>query len=178
MIPPRPTRPPQSGRRALPSLAAPSLVVPLAAALLLSACSSTPDTPPPNLSAAQAAIQGVNPQAVNLHAPVEMQQARERLDQAEAAWRDERYETSSRLAEESLAMVRLAQARTNAAEAKAAREDVARTLQTLESEVGMAGRRDMPPAGGGTLGNRTPGSAPAPVGQGTGGTPPVLPPGR
>ncbi|ACI99964.1 DUF4398 domain-containing protein [Rhodospirillum centenum] len=155
------------------------LAGPLTAVLLLAACSSTPDTPPPSLSAAQAAIQGVDPQTVNRHAPVEMQQARERLDQAQAAWRDERTEAASRLAEESLAMVRLAQARSNAAEAQAAREDVARTIRTLESEVGLAaGRRA--PAGTGTMGTGGMGAGDTGTGSpaGSTGATPVTPPGR
>lgn len=163
--------------RARPAVVRLTVAGPLAAVLLLAACSSTPDTPPPSLSAAQAAIQGVDPQTVNRHAPVEMQQARERLDQAQAAWRDERGGDASRLAEESLAMVRLAQARSNAAEAQAAREDVARTIQTLESEVGLAtGRRGA--AGGTGSGSRGIGETGAGSPTGSTGATPVTPPGR
>lgn len=113
--------------------------------LALAACSSAPDAPPPELSAARAAIQGAEPEVVNRYAAVEMREAREELDAAEAAWRDERYMESRRAAAEALASVRLARARADAAQAKEARDDVARTIQTLETEVGL-GAPASPPA--------------------------------
>lgn len=106
-------------------------------ALFLTACSSTPDAPPPELPAARAAIEQSDPQALNRYAPVEMREARARLDAAEAAWRDERYDDTRRNAAEAVATVRLARARAEAARAEEARDDVASTIKTLEEEVGL-----------------------------------------
>lgn len=117
----------------------------MGAALLVAACSFTSEAPPQDLPAARAAVQSVDTEVVNRYAPLEMRDARDRLDLAEAAWRNGRYDESQRAAAEALATVRLARARTDAAQAEEARDDVARTIQTLESEVGLTAPATSPP---------------------------------
>ncbi|HYC03422.1 MAG TPA: DUF4398 domain-containing protein [Azospirillaceae bacterium] len=108
------------------------------ALLALSACASGPDAPPPSLPAARAAVDNVNTPDVSRYAATELQTARERLDAAEAAWRNENYDSAARLSEQALVTVRLAESRASAARAVEARADVERTIRTLENEVGIS----------------------------------------
>ena len=106
-----------------------SLLFACAGVLALAACASAPKTPPARLTAARAAIE--NPTFATdatRYAPMEMRSAREKLDMAEAAWRDGDWEQAARFADEALVTERLAETRIAAARAEDARSDVARTL--------------------------------------------------
>lgn len=149
-----------------------SLLLSLALALPLGlgACSSGPDGPPASLPAARAALDGVDPTQAARYAPAEYREARTLLDQAEAAWREEEYDRARRLSEQSLTTTRLTQARTQAAQAEEARTDVARTIQSLESEVGLSSPRRQGPAPGVAT------QAPTDIAPGTGPAATTLPP--
>jgi hypothetical protein len=106
-----------------------SLLFACVGVLALAACASTPKTPPASLTAARAAIE--NPTFATdatRYAPMEMRAAREKLDLAEAAWRDGDWDQAARFADEALVTERLAETRIAAARAEDARSDVARTV--------------------------------------------------
>lgn len=109
----------------------------LAATLLLSACSSGGGTPPPSLAAARTALENVRVETVNQFAATDLRRARDTVESAEGVWRERSdYDEADRLAQQAVAAVRLAEARADAAQARTAREDVAKTLGTLQGEVG------------------------------------------
>lgn len=132
----------------------------------LAACSSGPDYPPPDLAAARAAVDGVDPETVNRYAAVEMREARSYLDQAEAAWRQENAEAAQRYATQALATVRLAEARADAAEARAAESDLQESLQSAPGATGTT----TTPGLTGTTGMSTSGTGVDPSTIGTSGT--------
>lgn len=100
-----------------------------AGVLALAACAATPKAPPASLTAARAAL--ANPTFATdatRYAPLEMRSAHEKLDLAEAAWRDGDWEQAARFADEALVTERLAETRIAAARAEDARSDIAHTL--------------------------------------------------
>ena len=106
-----------------------SLLFAGAGVLALAACASTPKTPPASLTAARTAIENRTfATDATRYAPMEMRSAREKLDLAEAAWRDGDWEQAARFADEALVTERLAETRIAAARAEDARSDVARTV--------------------------------------------------
>jgi hypothetical protein len=108
-------------RRTAPALAA-------AALLLLNACSSVPP-PDDAMAAARLALQRAEATEAPREAPVELQQARDKLTEAEKAIVAEEYTTARRLAQEAAADAQFA-------EAQAERAVAHRNRQQVESAIG------------------------------------------
>ena len=106
----------------------------LSLAVLLSACASVPP-PTEQLAAGRSALNSAQQAGAPQYAPVELAQARTKLQDAEAAMRAEEFEVARRLAEEASADAALAQARAGSARARQAAQQVDESIRTLRSEL-------------------------------------------
>jgi len=107
----------------------------LASTLLLAVgCASQP-APTGQLRAAQQAIDDAERAEAAKHASSELSQARTKLASANAAVRDEDMERAARLADEARVDAELAAARTAAAKALAANDEIRRGTQVLKDEI-------------------------------------------
>lgn len=107
----------------------------LAAALVSGGCATKGVPPTDQMVNARAAIaQAERVGAVN-GAPVELLAAREKLAQAEAAAREERFEAARRLAEQAEADAILAERRSRAQRAQIAADELARSNAMLRKEL-------------------------------------------
>jgi hypothetical protein len=116
------------------------LVCVMSVATLAAACSSAP--PPRSLPQAALAVDSAQQANAELAAPLEMQVAREKLDAARAAARDDNNATAERLAEEALVNAELAQAKQEEAQARSAQADVERAAPLAPRPIPP---RPMPP---------------------------------
>lgn len=108
----------------------------LLAAMLLGACATVDTLPAAEIAAAQAAIgQAENVGAKNA-APVELLAAREKLEKADAAVREERFGDARRLAEAAEADAMLADRKARAAKAQSAAQELVRSNELLRIEAG------------------------------------------
>ena len=107
------------------------------AALLLTACASTPE-PIGELASARTALRSVNNAEVRRLAPVQLDRASSKLERAQAAMKAENYAEARRLAEESLADAELARAQTNAILAQRNARELEQSIQVLRSEIDRA----------------------------------------
>lgn len=108
----------------------------LLAALLLAACAAVEILPAAEIAAAQAAITQAESVGAKSAAPVELLAAREKLEQAEAAVRAERFGPARRLAEAAEADAMLADRKARAAKAQSAAQELARSNELLRIEAG------------------------------------------
>ncbi len=102
----------------------------------LTACSSG-EPPQAQLGATSQAIGTAEQQGALQYAPAELQTAREKLNAALAASRDEDYEEARRLAEQAQADAELATARSRTASAQQAASQVQKDIQALQQQPGM-----------------------------------------
>jgi hypothetical protein len=112
----------------------------VAAALTLGACASKP-IPDASLATARSAITEAEAAGAMQSAPVELLAAREKLDHAQKAVREEDYVTAGRLAERAEADAILAQRKTQAMKAERAAQELARSNELLRREAGGATSR-------------------------------------
>jgi hypothetical protein len=115
-----------------PTTRSPVLIVALTA--LVGACSAGP-RPVEQLARASTLIEQAEKTGAARFAAADLEQARGKLSQAQAAADDGNQETALRLAKEAAVEAELAQARSSAAEAKNAEEELERSLQTLREEA-------------------------------------------
>jgi len=110
--------------------------------LLLGACATT-DTVPPTaeIAAANSAITQAVDAGAARSAPVELLAAREKLGQADAAVREERFGQARRLAEQAEADALLADRRARAVKAQNAAEEMVRSNELLRKEAERNVRR-------------------------------------
>lgn len=106
----------------------------LSLAVLLSACASVPP-PTEQLATGRSAVSSAQQAGAPQYAPVELAQARTKLQNAETAMRAEDFAVARRLAEEAAADASLAQARAGSARARQAAEQVDESIRTLRSEL-------------------------------------------
>ena len=101
----------------------------------LAACSSTP-APTDQMAVSRTTVSRVAAvPAVATHAPVDMQQAREKLTQAERAMSAEDYVTARRLAAEAEVDARVAESRADAASNAANLAQVQDSISALQEEI-------------------------------------------
>jgi outer membrane PBP1 activator LpoA protein len=105
------------------------------AAIVLSACASTPLPPTAELQAAEQAIATADKARVADHASPELTQAREKLEAAKVAVREEKMGDARRLAEQSRADAELASAKSEEVKAQAVNDDMKKSTETLNSEM-------------------------------------------
>lgn len=108
----------------------------LLAAFLLGACAPVEIMPATEIAAAQAAITQAESAGAKRAAPVELLAAREKLEQADAAARTERFGDARRLAEAAEADAMLADRKARAAKAQSAADEMARSNELLRIEAG------------------------------------------
>ena len=98
-------------------------------------CSSTPPPRPEVAQAERAVDQAMATGGATEHAALEMQKAREKLELARAAMRDERYADARRFADEALVDAELARAKAEAATMARNAEELMLTIERLREEA-------------------------------------------
>lgn len=111
------------------------LAVVLVAVVGISACSSTPAPPTQELQAAELAITSAEQARVADYASAELKDARDKLDAARIAVRQEDMVTASYLASESTASAQLAFARTEMLKAREVNAEMQKNIDTLKEEL-------------------------------------------
>ena len=106
------------------------------AALLVAACATVEPMPATEIPAAKAAITQAESAGAQRAAPVELLAAREKLDKADVAVREERFGDARRLAEAAEADALLADRRARAAKAQSAADELVRSNELLRIEAG------------------------------------------
>ena len=93
-------------------------IVAACSALVLALGCSARRPPDAHMSTADLAIRSASDETASEHAPLDLRLAREKLDQAREAVKDDEYDRARRLAEESLADAQVAEAKSRAAKAR------------------------------------------------------------
>ena len=106
----------------------------LCGALGFSAC-VTAQPPVRSLSQAELAVRQASESNASQYAPMELQSAREKLDDARLALRAQDYQRASHLAEQALADARLAESRAAVESSRQTARDLRLTIEALRDEV-------------------------------------------
>ncbi len=106
-----------------------------AAALVVGGCASKGVAPVSQLATSRAAVTEAETAGAREHAPMDLLSAREKLNKAEAATRDEEYDLARRYAEQAEADARLAEARARTAKSQRAVAEVQDSIKTLREEL-------------------------------------------
>lgn len=101
---------------------------------LLTGCASVPP-PDEQIGQAQSAIDAAEQAEATSFAPVELREAKRKLDEARAMMEDEEYETARRLAEQAEVDAELARLKAGSAKAEAAANEVQQGIRTLRDEL-------------------------------------------
>lgn len=104
----------------------------LGSALLLTACAGTP--PSEQFAVSRAAVNSAVSAGGTEFAPVEMRAAQEKLNKAEAAIFEKRYDDAKRLAQQAEWDARVAERKAQATKAEKAVEDAKQGIQELREE--------------------------------------------
>src|SRR5690606_34784493 len=129
-----------------------SLLAGTCAVAVLAGCNSVP-APREQLAVGKASIESAQTAGAAELAPVELNRAREKFAQAQAAMKEERYEVARILAEQADADAKVAYSRANAERSRRAAEEINASLRTLRQQMDSSGdSRLMPqaPASGGS----------------------------
>lgn len=108
----------------------------LLAAALAVACATVEPMPAAEIAAAQAAVTQAESAGAQRAAPVELLAAREKLEKADVAVREERFGDARRLAEAAEADALLADRKARAAKAQSAADELVRSNELLRIEAG------------------------------------------
>ena len=121
---------------ALKRLATASAVLPVVLLLGLSGCATVPAPPVEQMAVSRSAVERVSssPNVADA-APVEMQQARQKLERAQRAMNDKDYALARRMAEEAEVDARVAEARTSSARGERAMKEVQESIRALQEEI-------------------------------------------
>ena len=121
---------------ALKRLATASAVLPVVLLLGLSGCATVPAPPVEQMAVSRSAVERVSssPNVADA-APVEMQQARQKLERAQRAMNDKDYALARRMAEEAEVDARVAEARTSSARGERAMKEVQESNRALQEEI-------------------------------------------
>lgn len=112
----------------------------MAVLILMSAgCAVTPPAPTASLSAAQQAITNAERSDAQRYAIAELNDARQRLQRAESAVRNENMIEAERLADESKVAAELASAATETSKALESNQELSRSVQALIDETRRTG---------------------------------------
>jgi len=113
------------------------VVVPIAALALLAAplACSTPRRPAQEVEKAELAVDRADVSAAPAAAPLEMRLAREKLERARSALRDEDWEDARRLAEQAQVDAALAEAKAESESARTAARELESAIDVLRREA-------------------------------------------
>jgi hypothetical protein len=92
-------------------------------------------TPPPSFLQARQTVEQAQQAPADEYAELELHEAQEKLNAAEAAAAAKKNAEAERLAQEALINVQLAQAKADAEHANQAADELAKTIQTLRQET-------------------------------------------
>ena len=125
----------KTSRSQLPQLSRSGVVYALLAggAMLMAGCASVPPTE--QIAVSKAAVAHASNAATIQYAPVELQSAKDKLARAELAMTQEHYELAGQLADEALADARLAEAKSETAQAQKAARDSQDASRALSEEI-------------------------------------------
>lgn len=113
----------------------PSLVPTLLCLLLLAAGCSGSKLPPPDLSSPRSAIDQADQAGASEAAPLALRNARQKLEQAEAASNSGDHRKAQMLAEQAEIDARLAEATARSVRAQAAVDELRESIRTLRDEI-------------------------------------------
>ena len=111
------------------------ILVATASALLLAGCAAEVERPTEEMTRAKTLIDQAEKAGAQRYAAAELQQAREKLQDADEAVDDGKGEVAKRLAMEATVDAELAVARTASGEAQRAAEEINRSTETLQREA-------------------------------------------
>lgn len=109
----------------------------LSGVLGVSAC-ATAQPPVVSLSRAESAVRQADESNAAQYAPMELQSAREKLDEARLAIAAQEYERAQRLSEQALADARVAEARAEVESSRQTARDLRLTIEALRDEAARA----------------------------------------
>ena len=110
--------------------------LPLALLLGMAGCSTVPTPPVEQMAVSRSAVERVSSSPnVADSAPVEMQQARQKLERAQRAMNDKDYALARRMAEEADVDARVAEARASSARGERALKEVQESIRALQDEI-------------------------------------------
>jgi small-conductance mechanosensitive channel len=107
--------------------------------LLLAGCASAPLPPTASLTEARDAIQAAERDDASRYATAELDEARQKLLQADKAVVSEDMKLAEQLAQESTVAAQLASARTEATKAKGVNDEISRGTKALVEEMQRTG---------------------------------------
>lgn len=110
--------------------------------LLLGACAVTPSAPTASLAAAKQAVDSAERSDAQEYAGAELNDARQRLQMAERAVRDENMIEAERLADEARVAAELASATTETSKALESNQELSRGVQALVDEMRRTGGQE------------------------------------
>jgi predicted component of type VI protein secretion system len=106
----------------------------LCCALALMGCGAT-KPPTSTLSQAELAVKQANDSNAAAHAALELQMAREQLDEARQAMQDSDYDKARREAEKALVNAQLAEAKAETASARQTVDELRKSIESLRHEA-------------------------------------------
>jgi hypothetical protein len=106
-----------------------------AAGLIFAGCASAPSEPTADMTRARTLIEQAEKSGAQRYAAVELESARDKLQQADAAQRDGDQEIANERAAEAVADAELANARSLSGAARAAAEELQKGNETLRQET-------------------------------------------
>jgi len=106
----------------------------MAFGIFLTACGST-NPPTQQLTETQMVIQQAEQMGANEYAPLEIREARKKLNQAEAAVKEKEYEHAIRLLEHARVDAELAQMKSRSGKSQEAVTELRESIRTLQEEI-------------------------------------------
>lgn len=103
---------------------------------LLAACASTPP-PTDTITRAEVLVDEAEEAGSQEHAPLELRNARKKLQDAQAAFEQEEYKRAKRLAEQAQVDAQLAEQKALSAKAKSSVREIESDMRLLRQEIGM-----------------------------------------
>jgi len=104
--------------------------------LLITGACATTNPPTQQLTETETVIRQADQIGAGDYAPLEIRQARQKLEQARAAYNDEDYAKAARLAEQAKVDAELAQIKTLSGKAQLAVNELRESIKLLEEELG------------------------------------------
>jgi membrane-bound lytic murein transglycosylase len=119
------------------------ILIPIAAVTAIAACAAAPERPAAEMSRAQTLVEQAEEQGAQQFAAADLERARQKLRQAEAAINDKEMAEAHRLAAEAALDAEFATVRAKSGQARKAADEVDRSLESLREE---ASRGTTPPS--------------------------------
>lgn len=107
----------------------------LAGLMLLASACATSNVAAPDTTAASTMIKQAEEAGAGEYAPLELQEAREKLERAKARMQDERYAEAARLTREAAVDAELAMVKARSLKAREAVKQLRETIDTLREEI-------------------------------------------